>query len=511
MLTKIRKFDLSIAACALTAAIVFGVLAYLKISPPVFLDFDEYYHMAVTRLMLKSGFPHSLGWFRFSMLREAYADKDLLLHIITLPFLAVFKNPLLAGKLAAVFMDGIFIAAAAALLRRYAGGFAAAALLAAFLASPVFVTYMLYLRPATLAITLTLLGLHFMAQKRKWGVFIICALFALAHISAFTMIFFAALCEGIRKAKDGEFHQDTLAYCLLGLLAGYIIHPNFPFNLATVYVNAFLAPYYAHLDKTIPFGTELLPAATDAAIRSNIPLFAAAGLMFWAAVTLRPKLSSATLFFIASAQVFCVLAAGSVRFNHQALPVALLAAAAFWGDLSAAPPSRRVKALFSCLWLAACAAGIAIAMQTVSERIRQRTSFIGAAQEAAMKLSSFVPPGANVFHSAWSDSHMLALYSPGNYYINALDPIYMHYVKPASARLYDAIQWGALEIDAYTAIKDVFGSEYVYALKISPFYKHNNADNRFKTLYENGGAVILQLRDETVVKTAKKPRLPHLK
>ncbi|MFA5162201.1 MAG: hypothetical protein WC421_08135 [Elusimicrobiales bacterium] len=486
------------AALIAVAASVLWLLAHFKLRAPVLFDLDEYYHLAVSRRIMSGGFPASLP-FKFSMLGEFYADKDLLLHIITIPFLALCREPLTAAKLASLFMDAALLAALFALLRRYAGN-AAAVLGAAVLSSPIFLMYSMYLRPAAAAIILTLAGLHFMAGKRKWPLFAVCALFALAHVSAFTMLFFAVVCEAIRYARDREFCMDTVAYSLLGLAAGYLVHPNFPLIVAVTYINAFLTPFYSHSGLRAAFGGELLPLTTAIALKDNVAVFTVFLIMLWGSFALRPKLSLATMLFTAAAQSYLALAFASARFWHQALPLALLAAAAFWRDISeSAPERKRARTLLAGAWIAMLAVSIPPAFLNVSDRVRRKTEFALPVQQAAQWLEGRLPSGELIYHSMWSDSHILMFYNPDLTYINALDPMYMYYVKPKAAEVYDMLGSGMIT-EQYKVIRDVFGAKYGFTLKIAGFHKRVAPDKRFRTLFENSAAVIFTIDDSPAAK-----------
>ena len=477
----------------LAVAVVAGVLGFLKFHSPTLLDLDEYYHIAVSRLLLSGHFPHSLP-FKFSLLGEFYADKDLLMHLLAVPFLLLVKDPVTAAKCTTVLMDTGLALVLFTIMARYAGKTAAAVLTMGLLASSYFVSYSLYMRPATLAILFTTAGLYFMAEKRKIPLLLTTMLFALAHVSAFTLVFFAFLCEGLRRVFYKEFNHDTIAYTLLGLMAGYIIHPNFPLNLATIYVNSILAPIYAHAPGLNTFGGELLAGRSNDVLSGALLVFALSGFIFWTAFALRPRVSFATVLFTAAAQIYFALGMCAVRFWHQAIPLTLLAAAAFWGDCrrEETPENRWRLKLAAGAWTAVTALLILHTVPATFKSLEQRRQFIAPIAEAAQWAHGKLKPGTLIYHTLWSDSHALLLYAPEYTYISALDPVYMIYSNPQAAELSDKLMAGQIQ-NPLLAITDMFKANYVFTLKAPPFYKQVRAMPGFETIYENDTAAIFKL------------------
>jgi hypothetical protein len=482
-------------ATVIAALCVFSVPAFIKFRSPVFFDFDEYYHLALALLIKKSGFPARLDWFSFSILgTPRYADSTPLLHALIIPFTFLTRNPVFAGDMAALFMAALLLAAAAFLYRRYGGGYCAAGLLIALAGSPAFLFMVASLRPATLATIFTLTGIYGMAEKKKGVVFFSCALFALGHISAFTMLMFAPLCEGLRKLRTGEFHYPTLLWTALGFCAGTLLHPDFPRNIYIVYVNALLSMYYVHADKTIFFGPELLPWNAASDMLYNIPLLAALGLVVFGPLRLS-RLSHRTAFFWSASAVYAALALCAGRFWPQALVLAFMAVAAFHGDfLSGGGDIKRLFPAYG-LWLmiAALSAG-AVGLPQLAAMTVSRHAGLASVQEAALHVPEVVPPGELVYHPSWGESELLVYAAPANRYISALDPMFMYHTMPQTGRLYDLIYGGALR-DPYPALTGLFRAHYGFIMRGEPFYENIRNDPRFVTLYENDAARIFKVLD----------------
>lgn len=80
--TEDRHRWVGIAAAALA---VLGFLTLLRLLAPNPWDYDEYFHVGVARELHK-GMPASFQWTPFSIAYERFADKELLFHVLLMPF-----------------------------------------------------------------------------------------------------------------------------------------------------------------------------------------------------------------------------------------------------------------------------------------------------------------------------------------------------------------------------------------------------------------------------------------
>ncbi|MDD4874762.1 MAG: hypothetical protein PHE15_07335, partial [Dehalococcoidales bacterium] len=226
--TLFKKYRLPKPALVLAIAVALLYVGFLEFLRPVFYDPDSYYHVAVSGFIKNCGLHYPFPWAQFSIFKDSFSDKDLLLHILNLPFLYIFREPVTAGKYALVFQAGIFFIAYAFVLRKYLPDNLAAPFLLLPLASPVFTSYLLQLRPATLANVFTVLGVYFLINKKPGSVFIVALLYSLSHISFPMLVIFAFVCEVLRLFMNKEFFIKNIYAALAGITAGIFIHPNFP-------------------------------------------------------------------------------------------------------------------------------------------------------------------------------------------------------------------------------------------------------------------------------------------
>jgi len=178
-------------ALILAIAAALSYIGFLEFLHPVFYDPDSYYHIAVSGFIKTYGLRYPFHWAQFSIFKDSFSDKDLLLHILNLPFLHIFRDPVTAGKYALIFQAAVFFIAYAFVIRKYLPDNLAAPFLLLPLASPVFTSYLLQLRPATLANVFTVLSIYFLINRKPGSVFIVALLYSLSHISFPMLVIFA--------------------------------------------------------------------------------------------------------------------------------------------------------------------------------------------------------------------------------------------------------------------------------------------------------------------------------
>jgi len=480
-------------------------LFHLQFGSAFLLDTDSYFHLALARFIKAGGFLKDFPWTQFSTMKDSFSDKDLLLHLYTVPFLWVFKSELLAGKLAAWSLGAGFFTAAALLCRRYLNGYFASVLALSLFCCPYFVSYSLYLRPAALAGLFTILSVYFLVRKNRWAVFACSWLYALAHISAFTVIYFAVLCEVLRKLRDGEFYWRNICFAAAGLAAGFILHPNFPYNIYTVFINGLMAPALAAGNSHINFAMELFSLPSKDMLLENFPVAVSFTGMLAVSFWHRPKVSFDTLVFAASALTYCFLAMVSLRFWYPAVALSALAAASFARDWfsDTGGNSRPRKAAFLLVWCVVLAVFGAYSFRKISIRVAQKAVFNQPLEDAAIWMSRNVPPGEIVFHSLWSDTPYLIYFNPRDYYLVVLDPVYMRYYSPQLQRLYQDMSMGTVDNMA-GVIKETFGARYVFTMKMVGFYARAREDARFRLIYENSEVSVFEIVDSTGSASAKR-------
>ncbi|MEO7920088.1 MAG: hypothetical protein ABIT01_11535, partial [Thermoanaerobaculia bacterium] len=69
--------------------LAFFLLSFFFLSLPSIPDTDSYYHLAVAREYAAKGFVKGLSWARFSVMGTALGDKEVLFHVLLIPFVTL--------------------------------------------------------------------------------------------------------------------------------------------------------------------------------------------------------------------------------------------------------------------------------------------------------------------------------------------------------------------------------------------------------------------------------------
>jgi len=472
---------------------------YFQFSSKTLIEGDSYYHMAVTQFMKEKGFSSQFHWTQMSTMKTFYADKDLLMHLLAVPFLAVFHNPQTGAKAAAFAMGACFMLIMLASSYRLArSAIAAALLLPLLMLSSTFDVYMLCFRPATLANIFTVIAIIAAMGRHKKTAFAAAFLYSWAHISSFTLLYFAAVVEICRYLYTGSFCKKTFLYTAAGVVAGIIINPYFPQNLWTIYINGFLAPIYAATNKGIDFAIELYSDRTRTVFLNNIPSFAIMLFIFWTALVRRVKISYETAVLLISSQTYIMLSIFSNRFWYPAAPLTALAAAAYWKDLSTnleeAPVlKKRLAISTAAVCLVLILSMIPPTWMKLKNNLAGKLRFDKPYVEAALWMRDNLPPGETIYHSTWGDSPYFIALNPKDDYLTVLDPIYMYMWSPAIQQLYQRLGQG-YERDVYGALKNTFHTKYAFTLKGIGFYNNIKDDPRIKPLYQTNEFLIFEVQ-----------------
>lgn len=139
---------LLVAAAVFVTA--FFAFALLVLAAPVIPDADSYFHLAVAREYAQRGSIDALPWTRFSVLGETYGDKELLFHVLLVPF-ASWTDAATGGRLALALLNATFAATMTFFAARALGWWSVAVPVWLYVAAPMLTFRLIRLRPELLA------------------------------------------------------------------------------------------------------------------------------------------------------------------------------------------------------------------------------------------------------------------------------------------------------------------------------------------------------------------------
>jgi len=471
-----------------TAAVVFTIL---QLARPELWCADGYYHIRAAQILRSHGISRTFPWWQETFLRDRWADKDFLYHVLLIPF--TFGDLVGGARAAAVVFATGFLATFHEALRRLSVPCPTAWTLALLAFAPMLLARLSFPRGFVLALALAIAGTTAIFLGRHRVAFGIAAAYAWTHIS-YHLLPCVALLHALQRRKDEGPRFRTTLWTLGGMTAGVVVHPYFPNNLRLWWVQnvEVLWTGWAARDE-LRLGQELLPPDAAMLLTLNAGIFLCfLGALWLLARGARPSAEAPTALLVGVG--FLALTFRSTVFLEFAFPFLMLFAAIVVRDTG----FRFRRGALVPIGVVA----ILLTMRTVftmSEMApRKRLPDLW---EAAAYLRDHVPDGETVFHSDWDEFPQLYFAAPKLHYLVGLDPTFMLATNRGRLRLYHDVAYGTAG-DPYDAIRRTFGSRFVFATADDgAFLRTMRRDPRFRERYRDGDASVFELEDDATPPT----------
>lgn len=447
-----------------------SVWSSLQFATPALIGEDGHYHLRMAQLVRERGPLHEFPWMAFTVLARRFSDKDFLFH--RLRSLVPARDEVWTSKaFAAVCASLVFLALYLVLAAHRVPG-PEAWLLLAFGSGVFWLMRLLYFRPHLLQILGFVLALGLIVSRRHLALFVLSALYALAHVSAFVVIGLAALWTLVRYAYERAWRAGALVAATAGVAAGYAIHPNFPVNLYVWYVQIVQTLRHAfHVGgaSDLNQGVEFWPVDGQLLL-GGAPLPVLLLLVMVAALLaersrVRPDTAFLALVAVASFGAFLL----ARRFMELWAPAQVLATAFVVRDglrrWVTQPWWTARRGLARALGGAALAVVIfhdvgLYARMRVEAINQSRSPYETDYREVGRWLDRHLPPGELVYNATWGAFAYLFDHAPRQRYVVGLDPVFLHAYSPDLSTLYGAIARGEVA-DSPAAIERGFGARWV--------------------------------------------------
>ncbi|HKU37816.1 MAG TPA: hypothetical protein VJR89_06710, partial [Polyangiales bacterium] len=446
----------------LPAAALWAGFAWFFTRPARLFDADSYLHLALARTLATHGLVDQLSWARFSVLGEHYGDKELLFHVLLVPFV-LLTDPELGGKLALALLCAALALSLGELARRALGRVGWLVPIFVF-GSGSFALRTLRLRPELLALLVLLWVVWALGEHRyRLAAALSCA-FALSHTAFHSLLGLSVLCFGWTRWVERRWDWPLLAAPAVGCTAGVLLHPQFPNNLRVFWVqNVELFRHRAELD----VGEEFQPHTTLDLAQLDA-WFWLALLVLVVARTPRAsdseRLRRTAAFALIAALAFGGLFAQMGRFATLFIPFSALAvcyglaARGLGVGARLALPAGRNAASGAVLAVLAAMSCANLGL-TAFINWRLAGSFDPSARRELEVLAQHVPPGARVAAN-WNDAELYAFHAPHARYLNVFDPVFMATRDPDRYAVLRDVLSGALP-DIPGAVRGALDSEYL--------------------------------------------------
>ncbi|RKY41396.1 MAG: hypothetical protein DRP81_08460 [Candidatus Omnitrophota bacterium] len=476
--------------------IITGVIFIFKVqfSNSTIFGADGYLHIRMAEFIKKYGLYYKFHWTRYSVFFNNFSDKDLLFHILLIPF-TCFKNIFWGAKLASAIFYSFLLMVVYFFLKRYSKKEFTFLFLIMFFFSYKFIIALCRPRPFPLVIIITIISIHLLIQKRYILASILTYVYSLTHVSFPYMIGYALLIELVRFFHNKEISLRNLGGVSLGILFGFFFHPYFPNNLLIFYLNGILVPFYAAKTGVLELGAEFFPLHSREFLLSY-PFFTLG--MFFILGTLlfrNTKTSFTTKSLFAITIIYYLGSFLSRRYLIHGWPVFILFFSSYNKDLFK-EGSKKTEKIFVGFLLIILVLFSFTQFPELKKRIKYSELRNKHYENMAYFMRRYFPKGALVFHSNWSDSQYFIGLNPNNDYFVTLDPVYMYYYDKDKYKLYRELSFGKTS-DPYFILKNVFGAYYGYAGKdyFMGLVNQIKKDERFEIIKEDIWGILFKLKN----------------
>ncbi|MFC1806777.1 hypothetical protein ACFL0T_00215 [Candidatus Omnitrophota bacterium] len=488
-----RRDNIEIYKLLIIIIFIAGISAIflVQFATPTLYGTDGYLHIRMAQFLRDLGPHYKFHWTKYSIFYDKFSDKDFLYHLLLIPF-TWCKDIFFGAKIAAAFFASSLFLVFFFLLNKYADNRVHLFFMLAFFFSASFLHGISLARPMTLVILIILLSTHFaILQKHAW-VFLLSIAYSLVHVTGPIIIIYIAIVECVRYKEKGLFNSKTVLAAILGVIVGFLIHPNFPNNLTVFYLNAILVPVHSLTGNKIGIGAEFMPLDTRQVIL-NYPVVLL-GVVFMMYIAFFKSVETrfhTRVFFIVSLPFF-IISFVSKRYAWHSYPFMLVAFACLFSDYLRTYPRDRLRSNILLMIIS-----IVLILNSVlcfkkhiefDSALNKHFEFFG------FNMKHAIPKGETVFHSAWSDSQYFIGLNPDNDYMVTLDPIYMHEKDPYLYKIYRDLSFGRVS-DPYDILQNVFGLRYGYVNKKwrRLLYDQIRVDSRFEIIFEDRLGAIFKL------------------
>lgn len=498
-------------------------------------DWDGYYHIRWSALIWENfkqfKWLPEFVWLPLTVLNSNdYADHHFLFHLLQIPFLWFF-SPVTAAKVAAVFYGTLAIFSVYWVMFRYNVNYLLLWLGALLTCSNPFFYRMNMAKAPPLTIIYTVIGIYLLFERKYIWLLPLMFVFVWTY-SLFPLLFLAALIwAAIVGWNERKLEWQPVVYTFAGMILGNIINPYFPSNIALFFRHfgmKFRSSYQ------VAVGGEWYPYdGWQIVTHLTIALLA----MLLGYILFKPKngkLPEKATFFLIFATVLLIWMFKSKRLAEYFPPFAILFGAFSWKaffasespqlpeefardiepflDSDKASGQEEIQNVFKSVvpWVLAVFFlflmfynfyGIRIKPYGIEQKglltsIRENEKDDKYA-EAMDWANANIPAGETIFNCNWDDFPKMFFLDTKHKYVWGLDPNYLFSQDPELWKLMKDITSGKVE-DPGPLIVEKFNAKYVFsdAKENEDFLAKLLESGWAETVYEDGEAFILKIRDE---------------
>jgi len=448
----------------LSVFILFSTLIFIiQLCVKGFVGIDPYYHVRVSELMMQHGILKKFPWTQISIWKNQFSDKEFLFHVYLIPFIFIFPNLMIAGKVAISVLGGTLFTLFYRVLNLFRIRHPFIWTLIGFGVNYTFLQRVCMIRPHVLSVVLILLFVEALWKRQRWKLLLISVVYPLAYTAAHLLILIAIIYGAVLWLHQRKFKIRPLLLTLAGTTVGMLIHPQFPNNLKTWYVqNALLPVFNSGKGQEFWFVAEVKSLPVWAFIGVNGATLLIFGIAMTILILNRSNLGSFSLFIFILASVFLGMTIFAMRFVEYWVPFTVLTCALNFKTLG----PIRSSVLKTALKIGQLGLISFSFVMYVLVILLIPLRFPIKLEGPAHWLKANAPEKALIFTANWSDFPVLFYFNTQNYYLFGLDPVYCYAYDNDVWNRWISVVSGQTE-EPSKEIKGVFGANYVICVNNS--------------------------------------------
>ena len=418
------------------------------------IEYDGYLHIKTAELM-KNGLIRRFYWTENSILNaDNYADIQFLFRLLLIPF--TFLGMDYGAKLAAVIFSSLLFVFFYFYLKKSGIRYPFIFSSLYFLSSVEIMYRLLLTRPMALSALFLVLTLYFIDRKR----YLALAFVSFAYVwlySGFVFMFFVIFAYlAIDLLIKKKIDYKLALFPFLGLIAGLVINPYFPNNIAMYFTQMFKVNLISNL-----YNAEWKPWGFYGFIANNFIILGC----FFTGIFFNLKESkfsrrNLALFFIAL--VFLIFTIKSRRMQEYFAPFAILFFAFSANNFLAKLNERKAVLLRYSMALVLIAL-FAINFIYLGKMIDEG-NFLYKYEKGALWIKNNVPEDSLIFINAYAFNYLF-FYDSDARYTHGIDLTYSYLYDQEKFERYMHVLKGDKEFD-YNVIKADYSPDYVFVGKI---------------------------------------------
>ncbi len=488
-------------AILLAAASFF--LARYQWATPHLVDRDAYYHARYAERLPDRGLARDFPWTQESMWRDRFADKELLYHVLLVPFCRSDAT-LVPGLKLATFILGVlvFLAFYAVLVAARVRAPTFFALLLLFAGNHVLFR-MVMGRAHLLSVGIAVVGAGLILARRYRLLYPLAFAYAWTYAAPHLLVGLALPDAVARRAREGRWTLGGAGAAALGVVAGLVLNPYVPNSLLLFWVQNVVVLGHAWgvggetASASPRLGAEFDPVSTRALGESSQAVLLSLLFAVGAAVLGRERPGPRTASLFVMTGFAFVLYLLSAKFIEYLAPLAVLLAASAATDLAA---GRRFGDILgkSRAWrtlaiAALLALPVGLGLATEARTLASIRSLPPPSLEGAGRwLRANEPPGRTIAHLSFHDFAVLFHFDPDHRYLVGLDPTFAWVRDRFRAVYLEEVRKGDRPIDGPTLAR-LFGATALVVSKERPRHVAAAEEAGLELLFEDEGGAVFRL------------------